>query len=286
MEEQDIRQPMSKRTIAYIVLAASVLLVIGAAAILVFANDSSLEYAGLDSSEISTEATGVAYAAPVALADDSDSEADADAEEARDESQDDDTADSSDRTARSESDSQGSSQSNSSNNRSSGSGSGSSSSSSNSGSGQAPPGSSSSSSGSSSSSSSSGSSGGTSQSNAPRTITVSIEIEARTAHASDPQAMPSGFSSGVLLARRNVTVPEGASVRQALDATGVRVNARGAYIVGLGGLSEFDFGPRSGWMFSVNGSFPSSSAANTTLNAGDTIAWRYTLNRGADIGAP
>jgi hypothetical protein len=89
----------------------------------------------------------------------------------------------------------------------------------------------------------------------------------------------------VILARRNVTLSEGATVRQALDATGVRLNARGAYIAGIGGLSEGDLGPRSGWMFSVNGQFSGSSASAHRLNAGDNIAWRYTINGGADLGA-
>jgi len=143
----------------------------------------------------------------------------------------------------------------------------------------------------SSSSQGSGSSGGqsggsTSQSTAPQTITVSIEIEARTAHASNPAALAGiSHNGGVILARRNVTVPAGASVRDALNATGVRVNASGALVTGIGGLSMNDFGNQSGWMFSVNGQFPNTSANAKRLNAGDSVAWRYTLNNGADLGA-
>ncbi|MCL2403016.1 MAG: DUF4430 domain-containing protein [Coriobacteriia bacterium] len=128
-------------------------------------------------------------------------------------------------------------------------------------------------------------SGASTQSTAPRTITVSIEIDARTAHAQDSAALTGIATNGVILSRRNVTLQEGATVRQALDAAGVRVNARGAYVVGINGLSEFDFGPRSGWMYSVNGAWPGAGASNFTLNAGDSIVWRYTLNRGTDIGA-
>ena len=133
---------------------------------------------------------------------------------------------------------------------------------------------------------SSGSTGNNStQTPAPQTITVSIEICARLAHAADPAAVAGISNAGVILPRRNVTVPTGASVRQALDATGVRLNARGAYIAGIGGLSEGDLGPQSGWMFSVNGAFSSQSASAHRLNAGDVIAWRYTINGGADLGA-
>ena len=123
------------------------------------------------------------------------------------------------------------------------------------------------------------------QNTAPQTITVSIEICARLAHAADPAAVAGITSSGTILSRRNVTVPVDASVRQALDATGVRLNARGAYIAGIAGLSEGDLGSQSGWMFSVNGAFSSQSASAHRLNAGDVIAWRYTINGGADLGA-
>ena len=145
--------------------------------------------------------------------------------------------------------------------------------------------------GSSSTSNNSGGSAGNSSNNssaqtpAPQTITVSIEICARLAHAADPAAVAGISNAGVILSRRNVTVPTGASVRQALDATGVRLNARGAYIAGIGGLSEGDLGSQSGWMFSVNGAFSSQSASAHRLNAGDIIAWRYTIDGGADLGA-
>lgn len=128
--------------------------------------------------------------------------------------------------------------------------------------------------------------GGTSQSSTPRTITVSIEIEARTAHVAQPAAVAGISNAGVILSQRNLTLPENATVRQALDASGIRVNARGAYIVGIGGLSEGDIGPRSGWMYSVDGQFPSASASTFRLSAGDRLVWRYTLDGGADLGAP
>jgi len=114
---------------------------------------------------------------------------------------------------------------------------------------------------------------------------VSIEIEARTAHREDPAAVAGISNAGVILSRRNLTLPEGSTVRQALDASGVRVNARGAYIAGIAGLSEGDLGPRSGWMYSVNGEFPNTSASAFRLSAGDSIVWRYTIDGGADLGA-
>ncbi|OXM17365.1 S-layer homology domain-containing protein [Paenibacillus herberti] len=56
------------------------------------------------------------------------------------------------------------------------------------------------------------------------------------------------------------------------------------YIQEIDGLSEFDRGSESGWMYSVNGVFPEYSAGEYVLKPNDRVAWRYTLNLGADFG--
>ncbi|MCM3749710.1 S-layer homology domain-containing protein [Paenibacillus pasadenensis] len=56
------------------------------------------------------------------------------------------------------------------------------------------------------------------------------------------------------------------------------------YVQGIDGLSEFDRGEESGWMYSVNGVYPDYSAGEYALKPGDIVAWRYTLNLGADLG--
>ncbi|NBC68328.1 S-layer homology domain-containing protein [Paenibacillus sacheonensis] len=68
----------------------------------------------------------------------------------------------------------------------------------------------------------------------------------------------------------------------------VRDTGAGAtkYVQGIDGLSEFDRGPESGWMYAVNGSFPNYSAGIYDLQPGDVVAWRYTTNLGCDLGAP
>jgi hypothetical protein len=65
---------------------------------------------------------------------------------------------------------------------------------------------------------------------------------------------------------------------------GVPVDASGGYVRGIGGLFEFDGGPQSGWMYAVNGWYPIYSSASYTLSNGDSIQWRYTTNRGSDVG--
>ena len=57
-----------------------------------------------------------------------------------------------------------------------------------------------------------------------------------------------------------------------------------AYIEGIGNLYEFDCGDGSGWMYSVNGQFPNYGCSQYSLNEGDTVAWVYTCDYGADVG--
>ena len=56
------------------------------------------------------------------------------------------------------------------------------------------------------------------------------------------------------------------------------------YIEGIGNLYEFDCGPQSGWMYSVNGVFPDVGTSSYTVSSGDVIALSFTCNMGEDIG--
>ena len=58
-----------------------------------------------------------------------------------------------------------------------------------------------------------------------------------------------------------------------------------AYIEGIGNLYEFDCGPQSGWMFSVNDVYPGLGCSSYTLSDGDVIVFSYTCDLGADLGA-
>ena len=57
------------------------------------------------------------------------------------------------------------------------------------------------------------------------------------------------------------------------------------YIEGIGNLYEFDCGPQSGWMYSVNDVYPGLGCSAYTLADGDVIVFRYTCDLGADLGA-
>ena len=58
----------------------------------------------------------------------------------------------------------------------------------------------------------------------------------------------------------------------------------GAYIEGIDNLYELDCGNLSGWMFSINGEFPSVSCSEITLCEGDIVAFLYTCDLGEDVG--
>ena len=57
------------------------------------------------------------------------------------------------------------------------------------------------------------------------------------------------------------------------------------YIQGIGNLYEFDCGPQSGWIYSVNGIHPGVGCSTYTLADGDVILFSYTCDLGADLGA-
>ena len=59
---------------------------------------------------------------------------------------------------------------------------------------------------------------------------------------------------------------------------------KSAYIEGINNLYEFDCGPLSGWMYSVNGWYPNYGASLCTLGDGDRIVWNYTCDLGRDLG--
>lgn len=55
-------------------------------------------------------------------------------------------------------------------------------------------------------------------------------------------------------------------------------------IDGIHNLYSFDCGQCSGWMFSVNGVYPSVGCSQYELKAGDVVEFRYTCDYGLDIG--
>lgn len=113
------------------------------------------------------------------------------------------------------------------------------------------------------------------------TITVTMSIDKLT------------INKGYVLQETEVEAETGATVwsvfQQAMDRYGIDYEYEfsqqynSVYIQSIDGDGEFDHGPGSGWMYSVNGTYPQVGAGLYVLKDGDKIQWRYTTNLGADL---
>ena len=101
-------------------------------------------------------------------------------------------------------------------------------------------------------------------------------------------------SDGIILARTEYVLREGDSVYDILNRA-VRYNKlqmeciyspnySSVYVQGLNHLYEFSCGELSGWMYTVNGSFPNVGCSRYSPRDGDEIVWCYTCDLGRDVG--
>lgn len=108
--------------------------------------------------------------------------------------------------------------------------------------------------------------GTTASSTASSTVTVSVSVS-------------SSAADGRVSGSAHPTFKKGATAYDALCATGISVSTKssqyGLYVSAIGGLAEFEYGGKSGWMYSVNGSAPSVSCGKYVLKDGDTVSWYY-----------
>ncbi len=99
---------------------------------------------------------------------------------------------------------------------------------------------------------------------------------------------------GLILKTTAVKIKEGSSVFDVLRDVTKENNIhleynftplyKSYYIEGIHNLYEQDCGELSGWMYSVNGSFPGISCSSYEVKQGDIINWVYTCNLGKDVG--
>lgn len=129
------------------------------------------------------------------------------------------------------------------------------------------------------------------------TCTLEIRCDTLLAHMDEltegkAELVP---EDGVLLAETTVEFQAGDSVfdvlrkvlrQEKLHFEYTDARAYGSvYIEGIGNLYEFDCGAQSGWMYRVNGVYPGLGCSGYTLSDGDAIAFCYTCDLGADLGA-
>lgn len=108
--------------------------------------------------------------------------------------------------------------------------------------------------------------GTTASSAASSTVTVSVSVS-------------SSAANGRVSGSAHPTFKKGATAYDALCATGLSVSTKssqyGLYVSAIGGLAEFEYGGKSGWMYSVNGSAPNVSCGKYVLKDGDSVSWYY-----------
>lgn len=119
------------------------------------------------------------------------------------------------------------------------------------------------------------------------TCTIAIECTSVLGRLNDlsPSAAASIPANGVLLAQSTLSIPDGATafdvLKDACSQAGINLNYSGGafgaavYVRTIGGLTEFDCGPQSGWIYSINGQTPFTSSSNYKINPGDSVLWFY-----------
>ena len=109
---------------------------------------------------------------------------------------------------------------------------------------------------------------------------VTLSVEKRTMGQGDTiPAMHVSLQKGDTA----YTVLQRIAAEKGIDVIATGTGAE-VYVKTIAGLSEFDGGQNSGWMYSVNGEFPQFSAGIYTLEDGDVLRWQYTRNLGEDLG--
>lgn len=111
-----------------------------------------------------------------------------------------------------------------------------------------------------------GDSQGAAGSSASDTVTVSVSVS-------------SSAVDGRVSGDARPTFKKGATAYDALCATGLSVSTKssqyGLYVSAIGGLAEFEYGGKSGWMYSINGSALNVSCSKYVLKDGDAVRWYY-----------
>ena len=114
-------------------------------------------------------------------------------------------------------------------------------------------------------------------------IKVKITIDCKTAVAKN-ENIKHKFGSG-MMASKTVEVDQGATVYDVLKKAASHVGASGGYVYNINGLSEGDCGSGSGWMYSLNGKYVQKGCKQQKVSDGDVVKWRYTTDKGKDLGA-
>jgi hypothetical protein len=113
-------------------------------------------------------------------------------------------------------------------------------------------------------------------------VTVSIDCE--TLADVNPELAAEISENGVIFERSEVEIDSGQTAMDVLRATKVDFKESGGFVSEIAGLASGEGGSMSGWLFLVNGDFPSVGASELEVQSGDVLEWRYSCDGGEDIG--
>lgn len=95
-----------------------------------------------------------------------------------------------------------------------------------------------------------------------------------------------GLGGKVLYSKTGQSYYVGITARDVLDSIPLSVEGSRAYVTAIDGLSEFEYGADSGWLYTVNGGVAGTTPANTKrLSIGDEVLWYYTSDYKIDSGS-
>ena len=91
-----------------------------------------------------------------------------------------------------------------------------------------------------------------------------------------------GYNNAVIAKKTSDKVENNCTALKAvtslLKKEGVSYTLKGNYISEIGGLKEFDYGKNSGWMYTVNGIYPSVAMNQFILSEGDKLEMKYVVS--------
>ncbi len=116
-------------------------------------------------------------------------------------------------------------------------------------------------------------------------LTVDCTNAVRYGILDDPNFADTIPQSGIIFSSGALEFKEGESaltvLKRALKSQKIvyQIQSSG-YVKSIAGLSEFDCGAQSGWLYKVNGKLPSISCKYYTLQKGDRVEFVYTCTKG------
>ena len=113
------------------------------------------------------------------------------------------------------------------------------------------------------------------------TIDVTFSLLGDAKHGAGKVHTLAGGGLATWIKAGTYNVKAGATVwellKLCLDEHGMScVNASGNYVSSINGLSEFDNGKNSGWMYTLNGKYPLLGVSEQKLKEGDRVVFHYT----------